>query len=286
MPLFDVYMAVDFSGSRASGTQRRSIAFAELERGLTANVRKGFTRATVAGHLLERIIHHNHKGKRVLFGFDFQYSFPKGFWNALTGLPESWRSILEGMAKGVAGLPPVEEEPVSNAREWAHKANGRIIGRLRTKIGPFWGPHFPSQPTDPRFPFSPDAFEKFRSVENRLTSFKPIFQLGGQGTVGLQSLCGIPHLFYLCNNCFHHKIALHCWPFDGWDLDSTAHVLVEWYPAIQNQGRKSHEQDARACVQWARDVDHKGQMSKYFLPDLPHCDKTKAAVEGWVIGVV
>ncbi|MCL0070843.1 hypothetical protein M1N44_03625 [Dehalococcoidia bacterium] len=286
MPLFDVYMAVDFTGSANVGVQRDRIAFAELERGATPDVRKGFTRSTVADHLLERIIDHNQRGKRVLVGFDFQYSFPKGFWNALTGLPESWASMLQGMAKGVAGLPSVREEPKSNAREWARKANERIACRLRTKVGPFWGPHFSPQPTDPKFPFSPGIFEKFRAVENLRAGFKPIFQLGGQGTVGLQSLCGMPHLFYLRNNCFKHKIALHCWPFDGWNPNNSAHFLVEWYPAIQNQGRKSDEQDAKACVEWARDVDEKGQMSKYLLPNLPDNDKAKAAVEGWVLGVV
>jgi hypothetical protein len=286
MPLFDVYMAVDFSGSKDVGVQRRSIAFAELERSLTPDVRKGFTRSTVTDYLLERVIHHNQRGKRVLFGFDFQYSFPKGFWNALTGLPESWTSIVEGMAEGVAGLPPVQEEPVSNAREWAHKANESIARHLRTKVGSFWGPHFFSQPTEPKFPFSSGIFEKFRAVENRAAGFKPIFQLGGRGAVGLQSLCGMPHLFYLRTSCFQHKVALHCWPFDGWDQGNSAHFLVEWYPAIQNQGRKSHEQDAEACVEWARAVDEDNQMSKYLLPDLLDNDKVKAAVEGWVLGVV
>lgn len=286
MPLFDVYMAVDFTGSKDLGVQRSSIAFAELERGLAPDVRKRFTRSTVADHLLERITEHNQKGKRVLFGFDFQYSFPKGFWKALTGLPESWTGILEGIAKGVAGLPSVREEPVSNAREWADKANERITRRLRTKVGPFWGPHFSPQPTDPKFSFSLGTFEKLRTVENRVAGFKPIFQLGGRGTVGLQSLCGLPHLFYLRNNCIQHKIALHCWPFDGWDPNNSAHFLVEWYPAIQNQGRKSHEQDAKACVEWAKAIDEKGQMSKYLLPDLPDNDKAKATVEGWVLGVL
>lgn len=288
MPLFDVYIAVDYTGSHDVGVQKGSIAFAELERGATPDVRKGFTRSTVADHLLERIIDHNQRGKRVLFGFDFQYSFPKGFWNALTGLPEGWASILQCMAKGVAGLPPICEEPESNARKWAHEANKRIARRLRTKVGPFWGPHFSPQPTDPKFPFSPGIFEKFRTTEYCWAGFKPsapIFQLGGRGTVGLQSLCGMPHLFYLHNNCLKHKIALQCWPFDGWDPNNSAHFLVEWYPAIQNQGQRSHEQDAKACVEWARDVDEKGQMSKYLLPNLLDNDKAKAAVEGWILGV-
>ena len=34
MPLFDVYIAVDFSGSKDAGRQKSSIAFAEFEREL------------------------------------------------------------------------------------------------------------------------------------------------------------------------------------------------------------------------------------------------------------
>jgi len=59
MPLFDVYIAVDFSGSKHTARQRRSIAFAEWDRSLSPYPRKDFTRPGVTSYLLERIIYHN-----------------------------------------------------------------------------------------------------------------------------------------------------------------------------------------------------------------------------------
>lgn len=285
MPLFDVYIAVDFSGSKHPTRQRRSIAFAEWDRSLSPYIRKDFTRPGVAFYLLERIIYHNLHEKRVLCGFDFQYSFPQGLWYALTSLPETWINILQGMANGGAGLPPITEEPESNARKWADIANQRIARLLETRVGPFWGPNF-SQATNPNFPFQHAPFEEFRLVEKRVEGSKPIFKIGGQGAVGLQSLCGIPYLFHIRNTCSQQNIPLHCWPFDGWDPAGPAHVLVEWYPAIQNQGQKSDEEDALACVRWAKIKDDQGKLSDFLISPLLDSKKAQAILEGWVLGVL
>lgn len=284
MPLFDVYISVDFSGSNDPARQRCGIAFAEWDRSISPDVRMGFTRSEVTLYVLERIIHHDSNGKRVLCGFDFQYSFPQGFWRALTGLPETWTNILQGMANGVADLPAVVEEPKSNARLWADMANQRIARVMEVRSGPFWGPNF-SPAKDPKFLHT--RFEKLRLVEKRDRRFKqPIFKIGGRGAVGLQSLCGIPHLFFLRNSCMLKQIMLHCWPFDGWDPVGSTHFLVEWFPAIQNKGRKGDKEDALACVKWAKAKDDQGELSKYLTPRLSDIDKAQVASEGWVLGIL
>jgi hypothetical protein len=286
MPLFDVYIAVDFSGSKHPAWQRRSIAFAEWDRGLSSDVQNGcFTRADVVSHLLDRIREHNLHGKRVLCGFDFQYSFPQGFWYALTSIPETWTNILQGMANGAAGLPPVVEEPESNARRWAEVANQRIAHLLKTGVSPFWGPNF-SQATNPKFLFPHAPFKEFRLVEERIEARNSIFKIGGRGAVGLQSLCGIPHLFHIRNTCSQQDIPLHCWPFEGWDSTALAHVLVEWYPAIQNLGQRSDKEDALACVRWAKIKDDQGELSDFLIPPLSLPEKTRALLEGWILGVL
>lgn len=114
----------------------------------------------------------------------------------------------------------------------------------------------------------------------------PIFKIGGRGAVGLQSLCGIPYLFHIRNVCSQQGIELHCWPFDGWDPVGSTHFLVEWYPAVQNQGRKSDEEDALACVEWAKTKDDQGKLSKYLTPPLSDIKKVQAALEGWVLGIL
>ena len=199
--LFDVFIAVDFSGSKDL-RQKKHIAFAETEHSLlTPRLSAGLTRSAAVSHLIERLHHHSSHGQRVLCGFDFQYSFTLGFWHALTGLQEIWSEMITGMSEGVAGLPRINEEPVPNARHWADIANRQMSRRLSVSIGPFCGPNFP-QAKDPGFfrTLRP-SFEEYRLVEQRLKGCKPIFRIGGQGSVGLQNLCGIPYLSRIREIC-------------------------------------------------------------------------------------
>ncbi len=286
MPLFDVYIAVDFSGSKDAGRQKASIVSAEAERGTSPDVQKDrFTRFEAVLYLLQRLLHHNSRGKRVLCGFDFSYSFPQGFWPSLTDRSESWVDVTRDLVDGAANLPPIVEKPESNARDWAKLANRKLSHQLETGIGPFWGPNF-AQPTDPKFPYTKAPFKEYRLTERRELGFKPIFKVGGQGSVGLQSICGIPYLFNIRATCEQQKVPLHCWPFDGWSPEGSAHFMVEWYPALYNQGVKSHDQDALACVQWAMDMDEQDQLADCFIPDLSDAERQQAGIEGWVLGVL
>lgn len=283
---YDTYIAIDFSGAKDAGRQKGAIALAEAERGGVPRVETPrFTRFDVVWYLLQRLLHHNAKGRRVLFGFDFSYSFPRGFWGALTAGPDGWSDILNGLANGIVRLPPVVEKPESNAREWAEAANERIARRLGTPKGPFWGPGS-SQPTNPGFPYTKVPFEEYRLVERRGRGLKQIFQIGGQGTVGLQSLCGMPYLFHIRTTCAQQRARLHCWPFDGWVPDASAHCLVEFYPTLYNQRPRSHESDALACVEWAMDLDEKGHLEEYLSPELDESERSFAATEGWVLGIL
>ncbi len=286
MPIFDVYVAVDFSGSKDSGRQKSSIVVAEATQGAVTEVQKDrFTRFEAVLHFLQRIFHYNSKGKRVLCGFDFCYAFPRGFWPALTGRSEAWDDIIRDLAEGVPQLPAIVEKPEPNAREWADIANKKLARSLQLGMGPFWGPNF-DQAKDPRFPYSKAPFREYRLAEQRGPGFKPIFKIGGQGSVGLQSLCGMPYLHQIKTTCTQQKAPLHCWPFDGWDPEGSAHCLVEWYPALYNDEPKSHVSDALACVNWAMQLDEKDELRKYFVPDLTQAEKQQAEIEGWVIGIL
>ncbi len=285
MSLFDVYIGIDFSGSKDVSRQKSSIAVAECVAGSKSEtITNQFTRFEVVWHVLQRILHHNSKGRRVMCGFDFCYAFPSGLWSALTGAGESWTDMIRGLADGAGNLPAISEKPESNARRWAELANRAIAGRVEVSTGPFWGPGF-AQSKDPSFPFSRSPFGQFRIVEKKKPSFKPIFKIGGQGSVGLQSLCGIPYLHHIRTTCSQQKVPLLCWPFDGWDPKGSNHIIAEMYPALYNQGPKSHESDASAFVDWAGKMDESGHLLEYFLPELSDDEKATAAVEGWVLGI-
>jgi hypothetical protein len=193
--------------------------------------------------------------------------------------------MIKGMAEGLPGLPPIIEEPHSNARLWAESANKKIAQSLNYPSGPFWGANF-IQAKDPRFfsRFVP-PFDEYRIVEKRLPWCKPVFKIGGQGSVGLQSLCGMPLLAWLQSLCLQEGTPIHAWPFEGWDFDKR-NVLFEWYPAIHNTDQKSDENDAVACVEWAKSVDAQGSITRYFHPYLSAPEKARAEFEGWVLGVI
>jgi hypothetical protein len=123
-------------------------------------------------------------------------------------------------------------------------------------------------------------------VEKRGGGLKPIFKIGGEGSVGLQSLCGIPYLYHLRTTCAQQKVDFHCWPFDGWEPEESAHCLVEWYPALYNEEKRSHESDALACVKWAIEHDESDLLTEYLSPEFPQSELSRASIEGWVLGIL
>ena len=67
-------------------------------------------------------------GRRLFLGFDFPFGFPRGFAQALTGVPDPFRvwDWLEAR---------IEDCPTANTRfELAGEINRRFGG-----AGPFWG---------------------------------------------------------------------------------------------------------------------------------------------------
>jgi len=257
--MLDVYIAIDFSGSKHRYLQRKSIYYAEKEHGSKTEATNRRTRQETVDYLFQRLKALNAEGKRALFGFDFQYSFPKGFWGTLTGRSDAWENVLKGLAEGVDDLPAIVEEPVSNARDWAAKANEALAKRVGLENGPFWGANFVQQ-KDPRFPYYETPFGEKRATDLLRKDLKPIFKIGGAGSVGLQSLCGMPLLHQFLQRCRSDDIPVHCWPFDGWNIGTSRHVLVEWCPKIQNVGKKSDKNDAVACVDWAYQQDVSGSL--------------------------
>jgi hypothetical protein len=180
--------------------------------------------------------------------------------------------------------------------------NALIAARLGTDAGPFWGPHF--APSRREFPFAREAarLPERRVTETRRPGMKSAYQLGGAGSVGLQSLFGMARLHELLRSCEDAGIPLHCWPFDGWTPPPHKHVMVEVYPTIclaalrassgagappaAAQARRSDAGDAIACVRWAREQDRLGRLGAWLAPPpgLTPSERRRAALEGWVLG--
>jgi metallothiol transferase len=275
-PVFDLYAFADYSGAESLAAQRKHIVLAAGD-GQELHLHH-HTRESLYTALCDLLLQAHREGKRVLFGVDHSYSFPSGFYEAVTGRQQtSWDDLLD--------LLPPHAKP----REWAAAINALLVEKMDLPLGsagPFWGANFKPQERDPKFPHHEVNLPERRLVELRDRRLKPIYKLGGAGSVGLQSLFGIPQLARLRRFCREHDIPLHAWPFDGWELPANGHVLAEVYPTLYNHGTRTDENDAAACVTHLAACDAQAKLLPLFQPELPPADRARAQLEGWVLGIM
>lgn len=281
--MFDWFAFADYSGARDAAAQRKAIAWAVDQRGGQGlSVTQGLTRQSLLLETLALLQEAENLGKRVLFGFDHNYGFPAGFYEALWGVaPDSWEQVIEDYYKSVehfAGWKiegkDAAENPTGEAlpgtavrgrgganlmrleqwlpREWARAANAQISCQLDLKQGPFWGSRFGPKPEAGMFrSFDlPDGgsfmLHDRRLVEMRYRRLKPGYQVGGIGSVGQQTLYGILYLRELLRLCREEGMAVHVWPQHGARIPETGHVAVEVYPtlSLQLEGIRGPRTDA------------------------------------------
>lgn len=287
MTEFDLYAFADYSGSKSEYQQRKAIALSVID-----NNKKQlytdhtYTRESLRNFFITILVKASSEKKRIMFGFDHSYSFPVGFYDIVAGEKwETWEQLLDLLYNGGQELPPVNDRP----REWAKAVNDLICKRLGLPKGPFWGPNFKEQQKSPEFPFKSWNMKEKRLVEERVPQTKPVYKIGGPGSVGLQSIYGIQNLVELRNEIRSRGIELFCWPFDGWDLPSSGHMLVEIYPKLFNKKSKNHLQDAEACSEWLYEQDKKSRLLDWLDPDNFKMESRnelqRASLEGWIIGV-
>ena len=122
-------------------------------------------------------------------------------------------------------------------------------------------------------------------IEQRIPRTKSVFQLGGAGSVGLQSLYGMHHLAAIINFAKTLNNPLHCWPFDGIEIPSGSHVLVEIYPGFYNADIKSDTNDAQNTTNFFLEAQNKNLLSKLFQISLNQDNRHRLYFEGWLPGV-
>jgi hypothetical protein len=294
--MYDIYAFADYSGATSISLQHKAIAWAVYDRmQQQSTLRSGFTRQTLKNELFALLNRANRDGHRVLFGFDHCYSFPYGFYQAVHHKEwTSWRQLLEWFHDDVVRRSLVDGE--INPRQWAHAINQQFIVRDGLAQGPFWGPNF--TPLKRQFTYEKPVpqmthidWHERRLVETRIKALKNIYQLGGAGSVGLQSLYGMYYIQQLLADCRQHHIPIHVWPYDGWDIPDGVHTLVEVYATLylsKSNGKRTDQGDALACTTWATSQDEAGTLGQYLKNDrlsLTKEEEKRVRLEGWVLGV-
>ncbi len=221
MTRFDTVLVVDWSARSAPSPRKPSADAIWLGIAGAAGTDQIYkrTRAEAATFVEDLIAAELAAGRRMLIGFDFPFGFPAGFAERLTGHRNAF-AVWEWLAGKIRD----EADNKNNRFEIADRINSLFPG-----TGPFW-----------RRPASVDAkgvpergsnraghgLSERRFVERRVKSAQSVWKLHATGSVGSQSLMGLPRLWQLRQR---YAGQLSVWPFE---TNRTPIVLAEIYPSL------------------------------------------------------
>lgn len=272
---FDRVVVVDWSANSRPSRGRDSIWIAVLE-GDRISTTNPSTRTEAAGQLDEVC----RRVGRTLVGVDFSLGYPTGTAAALDldGIP--WRSTWELLTELVEDA----DDNTNNRFEVAAELNAR----LGAGPGPFWG--CPPRRRTSRLTTTkvdPSPLAEWRGVEHvlRRRGLRPFssWQLLGAGSVGSQSLLGIPRIVRLERALTEAGRTVAVWPFSG--VEPTADVVVAevWpslHPVAEQEGRV---RDEVQVAETARRLAAGGALPSPGWPS----DDVRVSVrdeEGWILG--
>ena len=224
--LFDRVVAVDWSARSAPSPVKPvkdAIYMCDKVRGRVAHPTYHRTRAVAMQAVCAALDRAIAAGERVFLGFDFGFGYPAGFARALTGQPDAL-AVWDWLEREIVDGP----DNANNRFDVAAAINTRFGG-----IGPFWGcpigrdgPDLPAKGSLRHGHGLPDR----RAVELGVKSAQSGFKLFTTGSVGSQSLLGLPHLARLRRR-YAEKLTV--WPMQtGWGLPDAPIVLAEIYPSL------------------------------------------------------
>jgi len=284
--VFDRIVIVDWSAAATPTRGADSIWICELDTRAGTEVTRNPPTRWEASDLVESAAL---RPGRTLVGVDFPLGYPTGFAAAVGLGAPSWAAVWRHLGEAVDDDARNRNNRWDVAREW-----NRRLGTPH-----FWGSP-PSQADEwltARMPRSGHVLPPYRECEARLrgNGLRPftVWQLLGAGSVGSQSLTGIPAMHRLR----HHpdlERRVRVWPFET-GLTSApcaaiddAVVIVEVWPSAIGFGHVDHPvKDARQVIALARhlaDHDRAGTLGALFAPAVDHPDRV-VDEEGWVLGL-
>lgn len=265
---FDRVIIVDWSASNTPSPARETadsiwIGVQDAS-GATAHYHR--TRHSAEAFLQRQIGLSRAGGETVLIGFDFPLGYPAGFAAALTGVAAA-RAIWAYLAAQITDTPSNQ----NNRFQVADRINSQF------GAGPFWGcpiglklPHLPAKKL---IDYNELPFSERREIETRIPRAQPVWKLFTTGSVGSQSLMGLPMIHRLAQI---HGVSV--WPFDA-ALGPI--VLAEVYPsllapAVAQSGDAIKDRAQVLLLARALSRLTPDQMSHLLAPQNPE--------EGWILG--
>ncbi len=212
-------------------------------------------------------------GQTLLVGFDCPMGYPDGFAQRLTGTARAaavWRWLEDAITDG--------PDNRNNRFAVADAINRQFGGN-----GPFWGcPHgqvFPDLGPKKTVDYSALGLGERRRVEHLVPRAQPVWKLFTTGSVGSQSLTGLPMIHRLSQ---HPAVAV--WPFDA----PAQITLAEIYPSLLatavtaalSTGAIKDEVQVRLLAQSLWRLGQSGLLGGLLAAAPP---ETRSE-EGWILG--
>lgn len=280
MTLFDRYIAVDWSAANTERTDKDSIWIGELGPDGPLPSRNPPTRAEALAIVAERLRDARAQNQRVLLGIDFAFGYPRGAARAIAGKAH-WSALWNA----ITALVKDEPDNHSNRFEVASAFNRTL------DMHHFWG-HPPHHVYADLHPTRPDHgyiyIPEFRMAEAQAKGTQSVFKLAGAGSVGSQSLLGIPRLNYL-RKAFP-EIAI--WPFE---TDFEHHIapitLVEIYPSLfplSGTVLPRDREQVEVAVRRLAELDRADLLNEFLSAPATLTDAQRQVAveeEGWIAGI-
>jgi precorrin-8X/cobalt-precorrin-8 methylmutase len=280
MPLFDRYIAVDWSAANTPRQGRDSIWIGDS----VAESINPPTRHDAMAILTDRLVAARAANQRVMVGFDFVFGYPEGAAEAITGRTD-WRALWAHLAANVTDNP----DNSSNRFHVAAAINARLAAPH------YWGhPHQHRYDNlNPRRPATYATVPERRRAEILARTAQPVWKLTGAGAVGSQSMLGIARLESLRNHpSLGHDIAI--WPFETAFADALNKpiTVVEIYPSLFPLDDPSIAPKDRGqvetCVRRFAALDAAGELRNFLSAPAslsPAEREILVREEGWIAGI-
>ncbi len=257
-PLFQGYIAVDWSVAATPGQDENSIWIASLLPGEEVQLENPRCRTGAMVRIEQLLDEANDRGHRLLCGFDFAFGYPVGTAQMMTG-HDNWEAVWELIAEFIED--DIDNQPNLNNRfEAAAVLNDAFPGE-----GPFWGLPNGWQ-INGLLPTGPDGWgerlpPEHRYADQAVPAAQTVWHLFGPGTVGSQALMGIKRLQEL-RHLRQNRNDVHVWPFQTLG-EGRHHVLAEIYPSLILPMPGNEVLDRRqmhAAALRLRDLDAEGHL--------------------------
>ncbi len=289
--MFDTYVIVDWSAASQPKTGRDSIWICRVGAD-GESVCNPPTRHAAKGVLAEMLAGAVARGERVIAGFDFPFGYPTGFAARLGLVGTPWRALWDE----IAGLLHDNANNRNDRFEVGAKLNERVSG----SPFPFWG--CPAKkageflgPRHHRGHTSDEPLKERRLIDEWMVGAQPCWKLAYTGSVGSQSLTGIPVVRGLRSDPRWADRA-RIWPFEtGLTLPADAQIVFAevwpswWRKEIRpDHGPPNDKAQVRTVAEIFAARDRAGELAAWFAgaPNLTSAERQVVeSEEAWTLGV-